>query len=619
DKECFTLSTGREMRFYTSDKERRIQLHFAVDVPMALAVAVGDLDGDGQDDLAFACRDTGSGDGQRSHIYLNRGGCFPAETRLSVRTAEACDVCILDNRVLFGCSSRLERYTNDSLLFELSQGKLSQEPVRFEGEDTRRVAMFRNPDGNVRLFLQNHYSRSALGYDQAYIYWGGPDGYDPARMTPVPCWCGVDSLSADLDDDGWAELLLANNSENSLHLDPGHHIHHFGPDGFEPKRSRTIQTDIGWGVVVADFDRDGYLEIATPCHQWNDLRIFHGRDDFRSWTDIPLAGKGSARWICAVDLNRDGWLELVVPLITTDRTLILWGGPDGFSLERSSELAVNHGVFATAADLNGNGWPDLIVGGHTETPKKGELLPHQPHVSWLHIYWNGPEGLSETRRTMLRADAACSISVADFNGDGFLDIFAGSYHGGIDRDINSFLYWNRQGHFHELDRQLLFTHSASGSIACDFDEDGRVDLAIANHKVDGDHLGYSCVWWNGPHGFNEERTTRLPTCGPHGMCSVNPGNILDRGDEEYYLSEPFQVQEDATVAAIDLTAELPPKTWVTAMLRTSPTRDGLNTAAWLPPQGCQVAARSWLQYRLAIGARNSLRTPRVTRVAVRWQ
>ena len=32
-----------------------------------------------------------------------------------------------------------------------------------------------------------------------------------------------------------------------------------------------------------------------------------------------------------------------------------------------------------------------------------------------------------------------NVFCADFNGDGWLDLFAGSYHGGKDRDVNSFL------------------------------------------------------------------------------------------------------------------------------------------------------------------------------------
>ena len=132
------------------------------------------------------------------------------------------------------------------------------------------------------------------------------------------------------------------------------------------------------------------------------------------------------------------------------------------------------------------------------------------------------------------------MTLADFNNDGRLDLFVGSYHGAKERDIDSYIYWNRAGRgFSATDRTRLFTHSASGVIAADFNEDGWVDLAIAYHKVWGDHVGYSAVWWNGPDGFDERRVTVLPTSGPHGMISVEPRNASDGGDAEFYTSRAY--------------------------------------------------------------------------------
>ena len=445
----------------------------------------------------------------------------------------------------------------------------------------------------------------------------------------MPAWCAVDSFSADINDDGWAELVICNNSENSIHLDPGSHVHHFGAMGFDPQRSFLLPTKAGWGGLCADLDHDGYMDLVFVYDLYKDLVIFHGgpngfHPDQR--TVIRLERQdgtryGSPRWIFAADLNRDGWLDLIVCCITGDRSLILWGGPEGYSLERCQELAVYHGAAANAADLTGNGYPDLIIGTHTETPSKGELTPHQPHHSFVHIYWNGPDGIRENNKTTFRADAADSISVADFNNDGWLDLFITSYHGGKDRDVHSFLYWNRAGRFQEMDRQLLFTHSGSGCVAADFNEDGYIDLAVANHKVWGDHEAFSSVWWNGPEGFDRRRRTDLPTCGPHGMTAINPGNVLDRGPEEYYTSAPRELDADATVEAIEIEADVPPKTWVKARMRFAASPQSLDHAEWSPWQesgrfvGPQAAGR-FAQYELALGATLCLRSPRITEVRV---
>ena len=208
------------------------------------------------------------------------------------------------------------------------------------------------------------------------------------------------------------------------------------------------------------------------------------------------------------------------------------------------------------------------------------------------------------------------MCVGDFNGDGWLDIFAGSYQSEVNRDVPSFIYWNRKGLFRGMDRQDLITHSVSGCIAADFNQDGRVDLAVANHKVFGDHVGESEVWWNGAEGFLPSRTTKLPTCGPHGMTAIEPGNQLTRGPVEYYCSEPYHADRDLTVRGAEVVADCPPKTWVRLLMRSAATRDALERAEWREPAGLRVGKGGFLQYRLELGATLSLSTPRVTRVAV---
>ena len=115
------------------------------------------------------------------------------------------------------------------------------------------------------------------------------------------------------------------------------------------------------------------------------------------------------------------------------------------------------------------------------------------------------------------------------------------------------------------------------------------------------------------------------------MTAVGPGNIVDRGPEEYYLSRPFKLPPGAAVTAIGWEADEPPKTWVRAKLRFAPTAAALEQAAWIGPDNgagvvCQRSggrrsyafAGQWVQYRLALGAVNSGRTPRVTEVAVTY-
>ncbi len=141
-----------------------------------------------------------------------------------------------------------------------------------------------------------------------------------------------------------------------------------------------------------------------------------------------------------------------------------------------------------------------------------------------------------------------------------------------------------------------------------------MDLAVANHKVDGDHLGWSAVWWNGPEGFDPHHVTKLPTCGPHGMTAVEPGNQLDRSPSEFYFSEPLKCTAAKRVLSARVTADIPPKTWVKLTVRSAATKEALESAEWHEPTDYRMADAGFLQYRLELGATLSLRSPRVTAV-----
>ena len=602
-----------------------------LDCPRAMAAAIGDIDGDGFEDLVVATRQSSAG-GERSWVYWGSESGFDQGRRTMLASNRACDVVVvdldgdgLDDVVLCQCHTD-ESFTTDSYVYRGARDRSLGQPVALEGYDPRRVFPVRSPNGGPPdLLFVNHYSRKIFEVSPT-IYHGGPDGFSPERSEEVRGLGAVEAICCDLNDDGLVDIVLANSAHNCETRDPGSFVYLAGADGFPKEPSTVLPTSHAHGGAIGDLDRDGYLDLVVTGYHNPDMLIFRGGPDGFDAANpqrIRMEHGGIVYdyclWLALADLNNDGWLDIVAPQGNGhERALVMWGGPDGYSMERVQLLAAFNTMSARAVDLTGNGYLDIILGG-------AQTSPEGPHDSFAYVYWNGPEGLSDYRKTMLPANHVNAMSVADFNNDGLPDLFICSYADGRVRDLDSYIYWNSEGRgLSAADRTPLFTHSATGCMAADFDEDGWTDLAVANHKVWGDQVAYSEVWWNGPGGFSKERTTRLPSQGPHGMSAAPASNVADGGPEEFYASPLFELPDGARATSVSWVADVPSKTWVKAQLRAADTVEVLERVPW-PSDGwlengeVTSAQGRWVQYRLALGAVNSGRTPRVTRVEVRYE
>ena len=605
----------------------------------ALSIATGDIDDNGFVDLLITCRDKSSG---TECSWLYRGGAdgWNEQDRIPIECHNASDAALADfsgNGMLdiVICQSHThDSYTNEIFIYPSEKGKKlgSTSAIRIVAHDAYRILTINN--GLTRkpsLVVINRRSGRLIGDPDSRIYFGGPDGFKIENHLDLPAWGAVDMMCCDLNDNGLPDLVFVNASEMSPWLDPGSFVYYNSPAGFALKPDLKLPTTRAHGGVCGDLNHNGYLDLVFTGFDNSEIVIFYGSEQgFTSENKVSIKMQdgdkvySEPRFLSLADLNNDGYLDLIISIINEDVSFVLWGGPDGFSFDRKQVFHVRHACNSAVADLNKNGYPDLIFGGHTPSACG-------PHDSFVYIYWGSAEGYREDRKTLLPAYAVNSMAIADFNNDGNLDIFVGSYEDGRLRDIDSFIYWNRGADgFDPYDCLPLRTHAVSGCIAADFNGNGHIDLAVANHKVYGDHIAYSTIWHNSQDGFDEKNTTNLPSIGIHGMGNVNPGNIMDRSPNEYYISVPYQTQAGTGVSEILWQAEIPKFSSVKAQLRFADTEAELELAPWRGSTGLgsyfkygqkvnpQLCRGNFVQYRLVLSSYNAMNTPRISSVTVKF-
>jgi Bacterial Ig-like domain (group 3)/FG-GAP-like repeat len=220
---------------------------------------------------------------------------------------------------------------------------------------------------------------------------------------------------------------------------------------------------------------------------------------FKNPTIISTATNPST--ISTGDFNGDGKPDLAYLDGSSPSTLhILLGNGDGtFQHAQDIRLPLGIGGKITVVDVNKDGKPDLVLGGGGPQAQIAVLLGNGNGTFQPCLVSQFQAGGS------LYANIGSPIGVADFNGDGAVDLAAAD----IQNDVVYILLGNNSGSF--TLKTTLFNGSGPTTVfTSDFNGDGHVDILVhgalgADATVylgNGDGTFQAGVRYTGPHNIS---------------------------------------------------------------------------------------------------------------------
>ncbi len=341
----------------------------------------------------------------------------------------------------------------------------------------------------------------------------------------------------DYDNDGRLDLFVVNGAEIIDPSPPGtipqktgpkywNRLYHQTSDGtFEDVTEKSGLQGVGYGmgVAVGDYDNDGFEDLFVTGYGGNHLYHNNGNGTFTDVTEkAGVAGGGwstSAAW---VDLDGDGLLDLVVVRYLQWDFTDVWCGekkqgyrsfchPDEFQAiaplvyhndgnghftditKQAGFAKSGKGLGIAIADFNGDGHIDVFIAN--------DSVPE-------FLYQNKGDGTFEEVGLFAgvgvdgdgHAYAGMGVDFADYDNDGLPDIVVSDlayqkyslYHNNGD---GTFAYSSDSAGL----GPMTFLHSGWGMRFIDYDNDGWKDLLVAQaHVMDTIELNYPQLHYREP-------------------------------------------------------------------------------------------------------------------------
>lgn len=190
------------------------------------------------------------------------------------------------------------------------------------------------------------------------------DGFAPIS-TNRPANPPYAAVAADVNRDGKMDLVSVC---GDFGVDTLTVLTNDGTGVFVPSQTNVV----GWkpvSVTAADVNGDGWVDLITANNNLGNLTILtnDGHGGFVEASSPDVGGLGSyPSFVTAVDVNRDGKMDLVCAIGANNTLLVLTNDGGGGFAAASSVAVGNNPVFIATADVNGDGAVDLISANQWE-------------------------------------------------------------------------------------------------------------------------------------------------------------------------------------------------------------------------------------------------------------
>jgi enediyne biosynthesis protein E4 len=307
------------------------------------------------------------------------------------------------------------------------------------------------------------------GYGRAILYHNNGDG----TFTDVTSKAGVAdegkwSTSAgwfDYDKDGWLDLVVTNylnwTPKTNLwcgdrapgyrsYCNPGNYtgqkttLYHNNHDGtftdMSDKSGVALPESKGMGVVLADFNNDGWPDIAIANDTWPNFLFLNNHDG--TFKDVSLASGMAASedgryeagmGIDAADVDGDGFLDLYITHLDMELNRLYHNDGDGTFTDDTYASGIGNkamllsGVAAKFIDYDNDGWPDILQANGAMVDNVNLYHSLISYREPLLMFHNLGSGHFEKSSDSLGADfnrpiAGRGLATSDFNNDGSVGI-----------------------------------------------------------------------------------------------------------------------------------------------------------------------------------------------------